>query len=418
MKKRSWLILSMVGVIILETLTGCTSGRDTQNPPATSEETEKMPSSTSKDNKEKTSDTTVVSIVKRKTKTYSLNVRAKVTASDQIQLTWDAVKNADKYQIIRSIDEKEKVFTVSSKETSFQDNVKKNKYYYYNLKALREEEDSETTVIAESYERVYSGILVPSGYDWSYGTESQKAGETDAACITIHSAYDPSEVGIKPDGVEIFRGDTPDSCRYIGEMEYKEIGSNMECDYRDEDVTLGKVYYYKRRSYKDTPEGRKYSLFTKTARLRALYQYGNYKMWLVKKETMEKETAKNKNKKFLKSLVMGVHNSSVGNGDLKLWRGKSGIMSEEENVHNLFLRVKKYSFDGIHWKDVSGKKKDSVVIHPGQTVYLKMIPKERIACSILKYPDCCLWYHMDRDHTNNKTITLRYNFTKKYGDGY
>lgn len=420
MKKRTWLILLLIGTITLETLTGCTNGKDSHNPPAVSEEEEKTISSTSTGNGEETSAVTVASIVERKKKkiTDPLKLRVRVTASDQVQLKWNALKKANKYKIIRRDDDKKKVFTFSSKETSFQDTVKKDKHYYYTLQALQKEKGSEAVVIADSYGWAYSGILVPGGYDWSYGTESQKAGETDAACITIHNTYAPSETGIKPDGVEIFRGDTPDSCRYIGEMEYKDTGFSMECDYKDKDVVLGKVYYYKRRSYKETPEGRQYSLFTKTARLRALYQYGNYRMWLVKKETMEKKTVKKRKKKFLKSLVMGIHNSSVGNGDLTLWRTRGGITCEGEDSNDLILRVKKYSFDGISWKDVSGKKKDSVVIHPGQMVYLKMTPKEKIPNSILKSPDCYLWYHMGRDHTNNKYASLQYNFKKKKGDGY
>lgn len=414
MKKRMCTVLLLMGALIAGSLSGCAGSRDTD--PSSIVSGEDTKSSNSQNDETKASTVTVAAIMESKEERMEeekkhLNLRIKLIASNQVRLTWDPIPGTKKYIIERTDENRKnkKVFKVSSNVTYFQDTMERDKYYYYALENRRkkgEEYDRYETATA------YTGVLVPWGEEWHYGTLAQETGWTNATRITIFNrcVKGSKDAGIMPDGVEIYRGDTPDSCRYLGEMKYCKSADReyAECDYVDEDVVPGQVYYYKRRNYKETAQGRVYSLFSKTVRLQALSSYGNYRMWLVKKEK-KKGKKDGKEKVYLKSLTMAIHNSSVGNGDLK-----TDTKCTYSGLRNTkYLKVVKYSFDGINWTDLP--KKEQVMVHPEQTIYLKMIPKGKISYSSLKTAN--LVYYMYRVHTTGKMAEFKYYFSKESLEG-
>lgn len=413
MRKKTCGILLLVGILAAGSLTGCTNLKNSPSSSGVSQEGTK--SSDSNHSEDNASAVTVAAIMEN-TEENQLNFKIRLKSQNKVQLTWNSVREAEKYKITRRDEnwDNKKVYTFSPNVTTFQQTLEKDKQYYYILEAVwkGKEKDDYDDIYTETAD-AYTGVFVPWGKNWWYSTLEQKTGWTNATHITIfnRSMKLSHDAGIVPDGVEIYRGDTEDSCRYIGEMEYSKFGDSVECDYVDEDVVPGQIYYYKRRNYKETAKGRLYSLFSDTARIQAVSQNGNYRVWAAKKEK-KTEKKNGKKKTYLKSLTMAIHNSSVGNGDLRTYSNSSGdyYAYETEDVIKTF-KVVKYSFDGVNWTDMS--KKETVTVHPEQTIYLKMEPKKKVRYSSLKNKDNYLVYTMEWDHTNGYRKEFKYYFAEE-----
>lgn len=362
-----------------------TNSKDTANSDAASLKSELDPSTSILGYVETLKHSTQEQIEREKLMPWEFRLKAKLSTSLKLTLSWEAMKDADGYTVYRAEErtgysfkwkKKKKTATLSPDETTFQVQMKPGERCKYVVEVFQKEKKN-TKVLAKDKKSVYAGVYIPhSYYDTSYGTR-----------ISVSCGWSSSDVGIRPDGVEIYRGDTPETCHLIKDKLYmKEPQRNSLYDhYTDQQVVPGHTYYYLRRNYKDTEQGRVYSGYTAVTKVKAVYRRGQYQAWIVSDKEEGKKTD---------TLVVAVRSCSEANEDVKIfptfygshrctYKYKKAYRKKRNQSGDMWswMKVSRYSRNGRNWRDLS---KDGIILSGEETVYLEL--KRRSKKKIL-YPD-------------------------------
>ncbi|MDO4834089.1 MAG: CHAP domain-containing protein [Bacillota bacterium] len=171
-----------------------------------------------------------------------------VGKTDGIRISWPAVAGAAKYQVYRATGKDgdfSKIGTTSSKNYT-NTSIKKNKYYYYKVRAYR-------TVNGKNkysgYSSVQAGVTAPG----QVGT------------ITATSAED----GIALSWPKVSGASGYEIQRATGSGSYSVVGTAATNSFKDVNVANGQTYSYKVRAYAELSGGKSYGAFSKSGYSRA-----------------------------------------------------------------------------------------------------------------------------------------------------
>ncbi len=288
-----------------------------------------------------------------------MTVNAEVNSHKKVTIRWN--KKANLYKIYRisvynngNEGKPQKIATLSSSKRSFVDRkVKKNRRYYYEVKAYKKSGKSYKLMYHETSYVIYTGYVAPDWDDYVYSDYP-----LSPKLISLH--FDEMN-GIKASGFKIYR-------RKSGTKSFKTIATikakknKDKYIYTDKSVEKGATYYYKIKSYYNKGKKKIYSAYSDTIKMSAVNRKGIFNVSMITK--LQNDVV---------SLDLKI-TSDAGNGDLELSNGTyfayafTNDFYYAEDYYGLTPAY--FSTDGNNWKEIADNKK--LVIKPKQTLYLRL----------------------------------------------
>lgn len=308
--------------------------------------------------------------IQKKNSSKQLSIQVNVKP-DRVFLKWNSIEHADGYRILRAkqienedssiYGKNQEIAVVSAKETTYTNSMENGETYQYTVQAFWKN-GKKRKVLTEYSTQIYSGLMVPS-------VPFCRNSGNDGNFIQI--PYVISEYpAVWPDGIEIYRGDSESSMQRIASHSLKKeknFWKYLDAKYVDYDVVPGKNYYYSIRSYKDTENGREYSVFSEPCeKVSYLWYSKRYRMRILSNKKATED---------ISSFVVSLHSASSGNEDLCIDFSGQFKYYEFGSSYGA-VEIRKYSYDGIHWKKM--KTRTKVILSSHQTVYFQINSKEKL----------------------------------------
>lgn len=315
--------------------------------------------------------------------TNSLDFHVEIPSSNQVNLSWNQVRDAARYVIVRenlkSTDEYDvpgaatgqtKLAELSAEETSYQDTtVKAGKYYQYNIYVYAENSEQAQTGQEETEDDYYKSseeivqLAVEDVY-WETDYDEENLA-TSPSAITVMACFNQNPLKrIEPTGMEIFRGTSLTKMKKFTEVAVSQddlIKKDGEKGilFVDENVKAGKVYYYQARAYVEIDGKREYGYSSNYLRKSAVLPEGDYSMHVTQKKGNSP------------SLELSLQSNIKGNAKLQF------IGNQFNGLVDYVYRKKNHSYESLSMRLAAYRKGNREwVTYQGQSLCLN--EKEKI----------------------------------------
>ena len=251
------------------------------------------------------------------------------------------------YKTIKTLKRSQKTYTVK--------NLKKNKYYNYEIVGCRKKK-GKYKPLQYDYLGCYTGI---STVGWDDYASSDAPWSTESITLWGQS-YDD---GLAVKGYKVYR-------RKEGETSYKKIATikrkskkNALLRYVDEDVEPKAIYYYRFRAYGTYKKKKLYSPYSEDLVRSAVNMHGRYTATVISRDSEKMEVC---------------ITSNPYNGILRI-RSRDDLQLAEdwdniEEWEGLPLTITAWSRDGENWTTLG--QEDEIVICGDEQVYLQLARSE------------------------------------------
>ena len=190
----------------------------------------------------------------------------------------------------------------------------------------------------------------------------------------------------KPDGYKIYRKEKGGSYQLIAT---KKAAKDSSCRYVDRDVTAGKTYYYKVKSYCDLFGKTYVSETTESMKKTAVNRRGIYSVTLIEQGGDHPE-----------DLVVKLHADAYNAISKFTPEVYTDLLCLTDGTNETELNLCSYSIDAVEWADLSQDTNYMAVLKPSQDIYLKFRSNGQAT-------------QIDTEHTDRtymiKYLSLQYN---------
>lgn len=184
----------------------------------------------------------------------------------------------------------------------------------------------------------------------------------------------------KPDGYKIYRKEKGGSYQLIAT---KKAAKDSGCRYVDRDVTAGKTYYYKVKSYRELYGKTYVSEATESMKKAAVNRKGSYTVTLLEQDAENPDT-----------IVVKLHanaNNAVSKFTPEVY---TDLLCLSDGKNETELMLCGYSTDAVKWIALSPNTKRMATLKPSQDIYLKFQANEPLM-------------EIETEHTD-QTYTIKY----------
>lgn len=366
---------------------------------------------------------------------------ADVVSPIKVKLGWKSIPDGDAYVITRrKANSKSKLFetlaVLPTSQTSYVDEtVEAGKKYEYTIMTNCVDQETQQQMDPEhpSYWIEQDTIPVYTYMREIYFDSSYHGGwKFSPDKISLIYLYrddikidDDAVYWLEDTGVEIFRGESRDTCVKYDEINYEDEDFDdydydaME-EYRDTEVEYGKTYYYRIRGFAERDGKRYYGKLSEPVRLSAVKRRGEYNVKL-----LTKNTEKTKVTKGTDTLRLVLKGKDEGNARLELSQVSMKYLVEyiysadNGTVDSMTLRLNRYRKKGGKWRTYQGER---ISIQRKEKIVLELTAKDR--GTGIPYPRKKMnqsniifsgkynnrWYHLTCDPVKGKVTMDRDNW--------